>query len=149
MQLVEQNKLSLDEDVNTYLDFKIPPAFGKPITLRNLMTDTAGFEDTRAQSRARRRTTADPLETYVRTHIPKRIYPPGEVRVLKLRGNAHWLFGATHFGQIVRRVRDRKHLPPARNEPHDIHAASLPPSSRPWFRKVMGWLPGQRADSSS
>jgi CubicO group peptidase (beta-lactamase class C family) len=45
MQLVEQGKLDLDQDVNTYLDFKIPPAFGKPITLRNAMTHTPGFEE--------------------------------------------------------------------------------------------------------
>ncbi|MBV8052137.1 MAG: serine hydrolase, partial [Acidobacteriaceae bacterium] len=36
MQQVEQGKLDLDRDVNDYLDFKIPPAFGKPITLRNI-----------------------------------------------------------------------------------------------------------------
>ena len=30
MQLFEQGKLDLDKDVNTYLDFKIPDAFGKP-----------------------------------------------------------------------------------------------------------------------
>ncbi|HKV66397.1 MAG TPA: serine hydrolase domain-containing protein, partial [Rhodanobacteraceae bacterium] len=46
MQLVEQNKLDLDRDINGYLDFRIPPRFGKPITLRDLMTHTAGFEDT-------------------------------------------------------------------------------------------------------
>jgi CubicO group peptidase (beta-lactamase class C family) len=45
MQLVEQGRLDLDRNVNDYLDFKIPDAFGKPITLRNLMTDTAGFEE--------------------------------------------------------------------------------------------------------
>jgi CubicO group peptidase (beta-lactamase class C family) len=44
MQQVEQGKLDLDRDVNDYLDFKIPPAFGKPITLRNIMTHTPGFE---------------------------------------------------------------------------------------------------------
>src|SRR6478672_872324 len=38
MQLVEQGKLDLDKDVNTYIDFKIPPYDGKPITLRNIMT---------------------------------------------------------------------------------------------------------------
>ena len=43
MQLVEQGKLDLDADVNTYLDFKIPPRDGKPITLRNLMTHSPGF----------------------------------------------------------------------------------------------------------
>src|SRR4029077_6467551 len=45
MQLVEQGKLDLDTDVNNYLDFQIAPAFGKPITLRNLMTHTGGFEE--------------------------------------------------------------------------------------------------------
>src|SRR5258708_31266123 len=46
MQLVEQGKLDLDRDGNQYLDYKIPPAFGKPITLRNIMTHTPGFEHT-------------------------------------------------------------------------------------------------------
>ena len=45
MQLVEQGKLELDRDVNEYLDFKIPAKFGKPITLRDLMTHTPGFEE--------------------------------------------------------------------------------------------------------
>ena len=43
MQLVEQGKLDLDADVNTYLDFEVPAAFDKPVTLRNLMTHTGGF----------------------------------------------------------------------------------------------------------
>ncbi|MGC1620380.1 MAG: serine hydrolase domain-containing protein, partial [Candidatus Acidiferrum sp.] len=38
MQLAEQGKLDIDADVNNYLDFKIAPAFNKPVTLRNLMT---------------------------------------------------------------------------------------------------------------
>ncbi len=42
MQLEEQGRLDLDTDVNQYLDFAIRPAFGKPITLRNLMTHTGG-----------------------------------------------------------------------------------------------------------
>jgi len=45
MQQVEQGKLDLDTDINTYLDFKIAPRDGKPITLRNIMTHTAGFEE--------------------------------------------------------------------------------------------------------
>ena len=45
MQLVEQGKLDLDRDINEYLDFKIPAKFGKPITLRNIMTHTPGFEE--------------------------------------------------------------------------------------------------------
>src|ERR1700691_4451042 len=46
MQLVEQGKIDLDADVNQYLDFKIPARDGKPVTMRNIMTHTAGFEET-------------------------------------------------------------------------------------------------------
>jgi CubicO group peptidase (beta-lactamase class C family) len=47
MQLVEQGKIDLDADVNKYLDanFQIPQRDGKPITMRNIMTHTAGFEE--------------------------------------------------------------------------------------------------------
>ena len=46
MQQVELGKIDLDQDVNTYLDFKIPPRDGQPVTMRQLMTHTAGFEET-------------------------------------------------------------------------------------------------------
>jgi CubicO group peptidase (beta-lactamase class C family) len=46
MQLVEQGKIDLDADVNTYLkDFKVDATFPAPVTMRNLLTHTAGFED--------------------------------------------------------------------------------------------------------
>ncbi len=74
MQLVEQGKLDLDRDINEYLDFAIRPAFGKPITLRHLLTHTAGFEET-AYKRY------NPPAT-LREHVmlvPDRIYPPGTI----------------------------------------------------------------------
>ena len=46
MQQVEAKKLDLDADVNQYLDFKIPARNGAPVTLRQIMTHTAGFEET-------------------------------------------------------------------------------------------------------
>jgi len=97
MQLVEKRKLSLDEDVNTYLDFKIPPAFGKPITLRNLMTHTAGFEDAWRDLGVADAQQLIPLETYVKTHMPRRIYPPGEI-------SAYSNYGATLTGYLVQRI---------------------------------------------
>jgi len=45
MQLVEEGKLELDADMNSYLDFRIPDTYPQPITLRHLMTHTAGFEN--------------------------------------------------------------------------------------------------------
>src|SRR5262249_15873274 len=74
MQLVEQGNLDLDRDVNEYIDFKIPPAFGKPVTLRNIMTHTSGLEET-----ARDLFVADaqhlrPLDQYLKNHLPNRIF---------------------------------------------------------------------------
>ena len=79
MQLEEQGKLNLDADVNQYLDFQIRPAFNKPVTLRNLMTHTAGFEETVNDV-----IIVDPkkvvsLRDYVIANQPMRIYPPGEI----------------------------------------------------------------------
>ena len=45
MQLAEQGKLDLDADINAYLDFRIPDTYPQPVTLKHLMTHTAGFED--------------------------------------------------------------------------------------------------------
>ncbi|MFT5580148.1 MAG: CubicO group peptidase (beta-lactamase class C family) [Paraglaciecola psychrophila] len=46
MQLVEQGKLDLDEDINSYLkEFQVPATFADPVTMEHLMTHTAGFED--------------------------------------------------------------------------------------------------------
>jgi CubicO group peptidase (beta-lactamase class C family) len=49
MQLVEQGKLDLDADVSKYIDFTINPGGAgigsAPITLRELCTHTAGFEE--------------------------------------------------------------------------------------------------------
>lgn len=79
MQLVEQGKIDLDAPIDTYLDFKIPEAFGKPVTMRNLITHTAGFEEL-----VRELMHSDPnrfsnLETFVKNSQPTRIFPPGEV----------------------------------------------------------------------
>jgi CubicO group peptidase (beta-lactamase class C family) len=97
MQQVEQKKLDLDADVNTYLDFKIPPYEGKPVTLRNLMTHTPGFEETEKNL-----FTTDPknipsLGAALKANIPARVFPPGEVP-------AYSNYGAALAGYIVERV---------------------------------------------
>ena len=79
MQQVEAGKLNLDADVNQYLDFKIPPYEGKPITLRNILTHTSGFEE-----KVRNLIEPDPatlpaLGDYLKGWVPQRIFPPGKV----------------------------------------------------------------------
>src|SRR5689334_17878910 len=98
MQLFEQGKLDLDRDVNQYLDFKIPDAFGKPITLKNIMTHTPGFEE---QIKDLFTTSGTPnLGDYLKTHIPARIYPPGTVP-------AYSNYATALAGYIVQRVSGR------------------------------------------
>jgi len=79
MQLEEQGKLNLDTDVNQYLDFPIRSAFNKPITLRNLMTHTAGFEETLDDIIVTNPKQAVSLRDYLIANQPMRIYPPGEI----------------------------------------------------------------------
>jgi CubicO group peptidase (beta-lactamase class C family) len=77
MQQVEAGKIDLDKDVNTYLDFKIPAYQGKPITMRNIMTHTAGFEES-----VRYLISSDPkavmtLKKQMPLALPERVFAPG------------------------------------------------------------------------
>jgi len=77
MQEVERGRLDLDRDINDYLDFKIPQAFGRPITLRHLMTHTAGFAD-RVFKEVPEGSRPRELREYLKeTPVSARIYPPG------------------------------------------------------------------------
>ena len=97
MQLVEQGKIDLDKDVNAYLDFTIPSRDGKPVTVRNLMTHTAGFDET-----ARALITTDPkamatLAQGLKGAIPELVTDPGSTP-------AYSNYGASLAGYIVQRV---------------------------------------------
>jgi len=78
MQLVERGQLDLDQDVNLYLrDFKIPATFTHPVTLRNLMTHTPGFEDGGiGYLFSRHQEDLLPLGAWLERHLPARVRPP-------------------------------------------------------------------------
>ncbi len=97
MQLVEQGKVNLDEDVNRYLDFKISPTYPKPITVWNLMTHTTGFNEAVKDLIVKDAKALEPMGNYLKEHLPTRIFPPGEVP-------AYSNYGATLAGYIVQRV---------------------------------------------
>ena len=77
MQQVEQGKLDLDADVNTYLDFKIPQRAGKPVTMREIMTHTAGFEESVKYLIVYDKAKAVPLGELLKARIPERIFDAG------------------------------------------------------------------------
>lgn len=97
MQLVEQGKLSLDADVNEYLDFSIPATYPEPITLKTLLTHTPGFEDIGEDLFKLKSEDVGTLEAYLKNHIPARVFPPGEV-------GAYSNYGTALAGYIVERV---------------------------------------------
>lgn len=88
MQMVEQGKINLDRDVNAYLDFKIPAFDGKPVTMRNLMTHTAGFDEVQRELNSYSPKGAPPLGDILKRALPKRIYAPGSTPAYSNYGTA-------------------------------------------------------------
>jgi CubicO group peptidase (beta-lactamase class C family) len=97
MQLAEQGKLDLNADVNTYLDFRVPDTYPQPITLKDLMTHTAGFEDRYYERLAKDPNDLLPPREWLVSHMPARVRPPGEIA-------AYSSYGAALAGYIVARV---------------------------------------------
>ena len=97
MQLVEQGKLDLDADINTYLDFQIADTYRQPITLAHLMTHTSGFEDIHADLVKWDEADLAPPRQWLASHVPARVRPPGDVA-------AYSNYNAALAGYIVARV---------------------------------------------
>ena len=97
MQLVQQGKLDLDRNVNDYLDFKVPEPFGKPVTLRNLMNHTGGFEEGLKDVLAYDPARAPSTEQYLKQHPRPMLFAPGTVP-------AYSNYGVALAGYIVERA---------------------------------------------
>mmetsp|Transcript_1441 Transcript_1441/g.1974 ORF Transcript_1441/g.1974 Transcript_1441/m.1974 type:complete len:647 (-) Transcript_1441:1301-3241(-) len=79
MQLVEQGKIDLNEDINTYLDLKIQnDTFTEPITMLHLMSHTAGYEDFIFNLFVKDPKKLLTLEQAVKDRKLQRILPPGK-----------------------------------------------------------------------
>ena len=96
MQQVEAGRVDLDADVNTYLDFTIPPLDGAPIRVRHLFTHTPGMSDapgiiTRDPAKLK------PFREWMQANVPPRMWPAGtEI--------SYSNYGAALAGYIVERV---------------------------------------------
>lgn len=97
MQQVEQGRLDLDADVNQYLDFEIPPYQGQPVTLRQIMTHTAGFEEQLKNLIGHDRDAVPPYDELLRRWVPERIFAPGTTP-------AYSNYATSLAGYIVERV---------------------------------------------
>jgi len=78
MQLVEQGKVDLNADINTYLEeIQIPDTFPEPITLAHLMTHTTGFEELATGRFPLEIESVLPLDENIAERMPARVRPPG------------------------------------------------------------------------
>jgi CubicO group peptidase (beta-lactamase class C family) len=140
MQLVQAGKLNLDADVNTYLDFKIPPKDGKPVTLRNIMTHTGGFAETAKYLIDFGEKKPKPLGQILGRWVPDRIYGPGEMP-------AYSNYAASVAGYIVQRVSGepfdsyvQNHIFAPAGMTHSSFDQPLPANLQPLLSK--GYKPG-------
>ncbi len=97
MQLVEQGKLDLDADINSYLDLKFPPRDGKSISLRHLMTHTAGFDEAVRGLIMSNPQDLQPLGDTLKRFLPPLVTTPGSTP-------AYSNYGTTVAAYIVQRV---------------------------------------------
>lgn len=89
MQLVSQGKLDLNADINTYLkDFKIKDTYPEPITLKHLMTHTAGFEDRFIGLFGLDSAVMKPLSQVLADDQPERVRLPGTYASYSNHGTA-------------------------------------------------------------
>jgi CubicO group peptidase (beta-lactamase class C family) len=135
MQLVEQGKINLDTDINQYLDFKIPARDGQPVTMRNLMQHTAGFEEYAKDLVSDDPKTALSSETRLKRWTPERIFPPGTTP-------AYSNYGAALAGYIVQRMSGEpfdayieRHVLSPLEMSYSTFQQPLPATLAPWMSK--------------
>lgn len=141
MQLVEQGRIDLDADVARYVDFPIPATFADPITMRHLMSHTAGFEDTlkgRWVSSGQRTSSRD----YLVQAMPRRLFAPGTVP-------AYSSFGTTLAAYIVERVSGepfetyaQRYIFSPLGMQHSSFAQPLPPRLAPMLAQAYETISG-------
>jgi CubicO group peptidase (beta-lactamase class C family) len=83
----EEGKLELDTNISEYLDSDFPK-LQYPVTMHQLLTHTAGFEEFITGMAVRNFSDTEPLSITVRKYMPEQIFKPGEVASYSNYGTA-------------------------------------------------------------
>ena len=96
MQLKEQGKLSLDQDIRSYLPegFLTHLRYDKPITMLHLMNHTAGFDEMIFELETPHQADIIPLGEFLKTYQPVQSFEPGTVEAY-----SNW--GAALAGYVI------------------------------------------------
>lgn len=76
--LNEEGKLTMDSDISVYMESDFPK-LKYSVTMKQLLTHTAGFEDMVTGMAVYNVSDTEPLKVSVRKYMPNQIYKPGEV----------------------------------------------------------------------
>lgn len=89
MQLYERGEIKLDDNINNYLKtFQIENKFGDPITIKHLLTHTAGFDERNIGTAVRTEENVISLAQYLKKRMPPQIRPVGEALTYSNHGYA-------------------------------------------------------------
>ena len=89
VQLAERGTVDLRTDVNRYLTtMQVPTGWNRPVTLHDLLTHTAGLEESIVGYAARTPADIRPLGEFLAAKLPKRGWPPGDVTAYSNYGYA-------------------------------------------------------------
>ena len=98
LQVVERGKLNLCANVNRYLTgFKVDDPYPQPVTLAELLTHSAGLDDSVIGIAARRSSRVVPLGTFLARQIPPIMMPPGKIY-------SYSSFGVSLEGYLVQKT---------------------------------------------
>ena len=100
LSLVERGDLELDADLEGYMGFALPDGPGGPVTMRMLMTHTAGFAESYGALYLPGPEAWRPLEATLKATTPRRAYPAGRVMAY-----SNW--GTALAGYILERLSKR------------------------------------------
>jgi CubicO group peptidase (beta-lactamase class C family) len=97
MQLVDRGQVELDAPIETYVHrVGIPHSYPDPVTVRHLLTHTAGFDEIRPGTQAATRDSVLPLDRFLEGRLV-RIRPPG-------RTIAYSTYGITLAGEMIEEI---------------------------------------------
>jgi len=97
MQLVDRGAVELDAPIDSYVRrVAIPRTYPDPVTVRQLLNHTAGFDEVRPGTQAQTRDGLLPLDQFLNDRLV-RIRPPG-------RTTAYSTYGITLAGEMIEEV---------------------------------------------
>ncbi|HKQ20188.1 MAG TPA: serine hydrolase domain-containing protein [Candidatus Eisenbacteria bacterium] len=97
MELVDRGRVKLDAPVDHYVHrVRIPQTFPEPVSVRELLDHTAGFDEIRPGTQAATRDDVLPLDRFLQGKLV-RVRPPG-------RTIAYSTYGITLAGELIQEV---------------------------------------------